>query len=791
MLLLLLACPLARLIAQDTRISGTVTDQQQQPIVAATVSLLTPTDSSWIASTLTGEQGEFLFSHHQPGTYLLSIHAHGYKPFVDTVSTNAPRAISLTPYATTLQEVVVKSDLPTLRSEPGKLIVAFNDKTIPAGTSLLDLLRKAPGVTVDGSGNISMNGRGVLVMIDDKQTYLSGDDLVNYLRSLPADKVAELVLMDQPPARYDAEGNAGIINIKTRQQREKGLAGNLNLAAGQGYKPRTSNSGNISYSKANLQLEANLGFYAANGFLRQQQTRTTRDPATNHITTTAFQKTSRDETFSDLNLQLKGSYTHKEKLRLTLTALGIYHPNRETGHTDLIIDDHTTTERVFSRSDYKSGFLRRNFNLGLSTRYEVAKDHSLSLDADYLVRSQQDHQQLTTRNLDENLQELPDALNFRSNFPVANEVAVVRIDYTGALPGNFTLEAGLKSSHITNLNDSWFYVNHSGLWQIDTTRTNSYSYNEMITAAYASATKKFSDRWHLQLGLRAEHTGLNIDQKVNSQSIDRSFLSLFPTGLLSYKPDEKHRLELSLGRRVHRPSYYNLNPFAFYVSEFQYRSGNPYLLPSFRNLVTFKHSFKNTVFTELAYAKVFNTINELTFYDPFTNALHNQPHNYADKHHAHLTATWVKKLRPWWTYTVRYAWYFNEYQEDETYLASSHGHSIQLSNQFSYKGWSIDTLYIFNSGDLQGLSDRNDVSHWSEASVSKKVLGDAGVVKLSASDPFGIYRYRPTIEWQSVETHSITQFATQHLTLGFSYTFGNTASRKGSDRQQAEELQRM
>ena len=270
LLSLVLLCTSLIAVAQQHTITGKITESAGKAVVSATVSLLKATDSSWVASDLTNEQGAFSFKGVEDQSYLIHVSAIGYKPLLQTLIKKTNIVLNLTRSETELDEVVIKTNAPTVQTSLGKMILNFEKAIVSDGSDVLELLRRSPGVTVDGQGNISMNGKAILITINDRQVYLSGEDLVNYLKSLSAKEVAQIELMHQPSAKYDAAGNSGIINIKTKKNKEEGWNASVTGGYGQGVYFNTHDRANFNYKKEKLSLYANVGYLHATGFLNQE-----------------------------------------------------------------------------------------------------------------------------------------------------------------------------------------------------------------------------------------------------------------------------------------------------------------------------------------------------------------------------------------------------------------------------------------------------------------------------------------------------------------------------------------
>jgi len=212
------------------KISGAVLDEAKKPLDGATVILLVAKDSTVVSSQLANADGSFAFQNLQDNTYTIKVTYIGYKNYRSDnliVSSQKPvvlPAFNLSPSGKSLKEVSVTAQKSYIQQKIDRTVVNVAALISNTGANALEVLEKTPGVQVDADGNITFKGKsGVMVMIDDKPTYLSAANLVTYLKSLPSSSLDQIELMDNPPAKYDAAGNAGVINIKTKKNYCKGI----------------------------------------------------------------------------------------------------------------------------------------------------------------------------------------------------------------------------------------------------------------------------------------------------------------------------------------------------------------------------------------------------------------------------------------------------------------------------------------------------------------------------------------------------------------------------------------
>jgi hypothetical protein len=762
--------------AQTIIITGKVQDASDKPIAIATVGLLKAGDSTLVTSELTDDTGKYRFSKISKGNYIIDIHATGHtaKKIAIAIDKNTELpVIVLQQSATELKELTVSGKRPYIEQGLGKTIVNVDHVATGAGSNVLDLLRKTPGLVVTGNGNIQMNGSGVNVMINDKPTYLTGDQLADYLKSLPAEQVAQLELMSQPSAKYDAEGES-ILNIKMKKSKKAGINGNIAAAYMQGVYPGTRNSARINYRKDKLNLTANASYSNTWGFLNQTTSRHVKDVQTGNELLDEQQSSFLKENFVDYNLKTGIDYDVNEKLTVGGSIDGIYHPNQEHDVTNSGITDKTTNNYTFNKAEYTHGFHRDFITSNAYLDYKPKKGHELDINFDHLFRNYRQHGDFVSTDYDNNLQQVQGGLAFNQQSKSDIRVYVLDADYSAALKNNLKLETGIKVNYSYTDNGVVFETPKNGAMQYDSTRSNEFIYTEHINAAYVNLNKSFGKNWQTQAGLRVENMNAKGKQFAGNKEFTINNTKVFPTAFVSYKPNGKNSFELNYGIRLNRPGYIELNPFIDYISQYSYSVGNPDLQPEMRQYVELKHNCNGTFISSVGYREVTKDINPVLLYDPATQATYTTEKNNATKHVLHISETMNKQLFDWWLLASSADLYMNRYLLEDSYdVRNTMGYDISVNSQFTFKhGWAIDTTLFYSSGMYQSPIERNLQSYWLSFNVSKKIWKDTATIKLSADDPFGDYRYRPEKEWAGISTKSDMRYASQQFSLGFSYNFG-------------------
>lgn len=790
--IVLLLVVTTKIYAQQIALNGTVNDAQGKPVATATVSLLNA-DSSWVQSELADDNGAFALHIAKAGNYILAVNAAGFTKQMQQIvvkEKNETLKLQLTAN-TTLQDVVVSSKSPRIETGLGKTTVNL-DQVNTLGNSAWDLLRKSPGVNAN-NGSITLQGVGVTVLIDDKQTYLTGKDLEDYLKSLTGDNVAALELITQPSSKYDAEGTGGIINIKTKNIKKKGLNGNVSLEAGQTVYPSTHNSGNLTYRNNKLTLYTNLTQMTATGFLNREDTRKASNPQTGEFISNTDQSIFMKETFGDYSAKFGADYAVTQKTTVGASAKGIYHPNVQRDEAKAIVTD-ATRNVIYNTTVNNHTFERNHYLCNAYIKHEPAKGHKITADADYIYRDQRETHKTTGRNYDTQGNPVVGNLDLDNQTQSVINVITAKADYEGELTKKMNVEAGVKSSYAVVDNGAYFQTLNNGNWINDTMRTNHFIYKENINAAYVNVSKAFGKKWDTQVGVRVEN--MNNDGKETQQggAFQRSNTSVFPTAFVSYKIDDNNSVEASCGRRINRPAYTMMSPFITYFSQYYYQKGNPDLSPAYRNYLELRYNNRNELFLSIGLRKVTGYITPILGYDANNKAVFATWGNYADDYVLHGSCNYNKQCAKWLLLTTSADVYYNKFlsYRGNRLLGTSIGASGHFQATFNLnRGWTADTTFYASTGDLQNVIDRYGPSYWLGFNVAKKVMKEAATIRLSIEDPFRMNGITSSSKWNGIETASSLRFGSQSVELGFSYNFGRKMEGVQQHNNKTEEAGRM
>jgi len=598
-------------------LSGKINAENNKPLDGATVYLKKAADSVLVKTALADAEGNFIFENLKNGDFKITVTMVGYKSYKsDTVRLNQSillPVIVLQQSGTMLKEVAVTSHKPFVEHLVDRTVVNVDALISNAGSSAMDVLEKSPGVLVDQNGTVSLKGKNVKIFIDDKPTYLAGADLENYLRSLPSSTLDQIELMTNPPAKYDAAGNGGIINIRTKRTRVKGFNGALNLAYTQGQYARTNNSFNFNYRDNKLNVFGNLSYSGGDNFsnlyINRHFLNPDGSPASNFLQHTYL---TRRPHFYNAKLGLDYYASDKTTLGIGFTGLLNTYNNPTTNTSRLLDAQNVPDSTVVADSREKYNFKNMGVNLNYRHQYNK-KGRELTADFDYLNYNSSTSQSFLNNTY------LPDGTLTNSDLltgtlPSNINIFAAKTDYTHPLSNGIKLSAGLKTSYTKTDNIADYFNTVRGVTTPDYDETNHFIYKEQINAAYINASRDFK-RLSVQAGLRFESTISNGHQLGNIDKPDslfkRNYNGLFPTVYLQYKLDTagKQTLGLTYGRRIDRPYYEDLNPFLSPLDKFTYYTGNPFLKPSYTQSIELAHTWKN-ITTTLSYSKTTDDVDE-------------------------------------------------------------------------------------------------------------------------------------------------------------------------------------
>lgn len=768
-----------------TGISGQITDSGAKKVAFATVLLLRASDSLQLRSTISDSLGRFGFEGLEKGTYLVKVSSIGYqerftRPITIDANTSQVQAdiTGLMAKGKELENVSVTGRRQPIEVQADRTIVNVEASLSNTGATALEVLEKSPGVTVDRDGNISLRGKpNPLVMIDGKPTYLSPADLVSLLNTMNANQLDQIELMTNPPAKYDAAGNAGVINIKTKKAKQKGFNGSANAAYNQGRYATGNGSLNLNYRNQKFNLFGNYNYNRNNGFGDLTLTRDYVGLDGSTVGRSFYQPSYLRNQGHNHTLKVGTDYYLNKKTTLGFVAGGFnsprYYHSETTGYwsdADNITDSSTQT---LSNNNNRW----KNYNLNLNLRHQFNPSSDLAADIDFIRYDMVNNQHFTNRGFDANGNQVAED-ELTGYLPSTIKIFSAKADYSFQWNKAIKTETGAKTSFVKtdNLADYRSRVMPNTEWEPNNDISNHFLYEENIAAAYITL-KGSLKKWDWQAGLRYEHTNYNGYQAGNEIKPDSAFSniynSLFPTAYLTYKADSSNTFTLNAGRRINRPAYQQLNPFKFFINKYTYQEGNPYLQPEFTSTIEFTHSYKGKLNTTLGYAYTKQAFSQV--FRPEGGITILTEGNLGSRQNYNLTVNINERPAKWWTLsftgTLNYLMVeSNNY--GQVIESSAFNGNANINNQFKFgKGWSAELSGFYNTKSEDG---QFIIAGFGQASagIGKQVLKNKGTIRLNARDIFWTQKIDGHIKYDFVREHFYQYRDSRVVTLSVQYRFG-------------------
>ena len=768
-------------------ISGTLTGGGNRKIIdAATVSLFEAKDSLLFKMGLTDKTGNFFFEQIPFGKYYLSASAAGHlqtysRTFeINNSSTLEVGIIELTSDIKDLKDVIVIGKKPFIERKIDRTVINVDAAITDAGTTALDVLEKAPGVTVDKDGNISLKGKqGVLIMMDGRPSYLSGQELANLLKNMPSTVIDQIEIMTNPSAKYDAAGNSGIINIKTKKNKLKGLNGSVSTGVTQSRFTKTNNSLNLNYRTGKINLFGNYYYSYWHGFTDLHIVRNFRNTETKNLETIFDQQSHMQYSGEWNNLKLGMDFYANKKTTMGIVLSGVLNPYRSSGlNTSFLEDGNKYVDSIVAATNAERGKSNNlSVNLNLRHSFDTA-GKEFTVDLDYLTYDQNRNQFFENSYLNPDYSERKPGTQLKGTLPTGINIYSAKTDFTFPLKKTAKIETGLKSSYVTTDNNALYQNNTSEGYVTDDGKTNHFIYKENINAAYINYSRQIK-KWGIQAGLRAENTNAQGHQTGNATRPDSSFtknyLNIFPTAYISYQLNKKNTFSINYGRRIDRPAYEDLNPFYYFLDEYTYVVGNTLLQPQFTNNIELSHTYNSFLTTTINYSKTNNVFTDVLKQITSERTIFQTKENIASRTNMGLAVSAYFHVAKFLTTNIYSNVMHDSYKGalDGGYL---NVHSItffsNISNQLKFKkGWSAEVSAFYRSKGIESQIIIDPL--WRlDAGLQKEIFKNKGTLKLSIRDIFASQNFSGSIQYQEIDVFIQNHFDNRNVSLTFTYRFG-------------------
>ncbi|PWN07201.1 outer membrane beta-barrel protein [Rhodohalobacter mucosus] len=781
--ILFIFCLLPVHAISQVQIIGTVSEADNTPIPSANVLILSPADSSLVKGAVTDRDGQFSIENVESGTYIISISMIGFKEHERSIvlddrndsQLNLERII-LQESLEQLGEVVATARRPLYEQQVDRLVVNVQSRITTSGSSALEVLEKSPGVQLNRqSNNLSLNGKsGVIIMINDKVVRLPLEAVITMLNGMSSSNIEKIELITTPPARYDAEGNAGIINIRMKDYTDLGYTGTIGTDVG--YNSAETLGGNFSFSsrkrKVALLLNYSISynnseehmfserFVTESGFTQNVRTENSRDPITavQNLTAGIEYAITKD---TDIELILTGYR------RLWDTADFSENLNHSSpGQLQ------TMEQRIQEKNLWQNGIL----NLGIDHAFR--SDRTLNLDLDYLYYNNSnpsDYQiDVLSGTIDPNS---ADIINVEKDTPLS--FWVTKMDYRHGISEYVSLETGIKGTFSNFSNDVRVNERINGTFQMNNLFSNEADQNEFIGAAYVASNITPSESIQINAGIRYEYVDRNLSSPDEGSIVDLQTGRFFPSLFIQKGFQGPNSLNFSYSRRITRPTFWDLAPFVFFIDPNTFLSGNSNLKSAISDNFSLGFS-RNQFLVTLSYS---HSSDEIAPWQPVYNSdTDNQTYStqnldYLDTYA--LTSSFPVNLSRWLNIrlnaTGTYQFYRSAHLEDN-FSGEAAGFNANIVNTITLTDnllFEVSGMYISKS--VWGIT-RSSPMGTLDLGLQKSFSDGQGTLRLRANDILNTNILQARTNLESDGLSSVWRYNRdfRSVAISFSWNFGSS-----------------
>ena len=791
-------------VKAQTVISGIIKEAGDRPLQLANVVLLKPEDSSLLKGMITDANGAYSFQNIKTGKYLISASFTGMEPvftnifeITSDIKDFNPETIILKNTTVQLKNVIVNQKVPMFEQKVDRMVINVKNSITNAGGTALDVLEKSPGVTVNRQNNtIAINGKnGVVVMINGKITYMPMEALVQLLAGISAGNIEKIELITTPPAKYDAEGNAGYINIVLINNPYAGLNGSYFLTAGYGKRELGAAGINFNYRNAKMNLYGNYSFKYDHS-IQTVNSFTQLSSSGNIISNTSF--SNRDAIRQVHNIRIGFDYQVDTSNIIGVLVSGYNNLWEMTANNGASVTKNKVLDTII-RTVNKEINHWQNLMANANFQHTFKPGKVLYFDANYIYYK--DNNPNTYANsYYKGSNEYLFKNDLKSGKVTPINLRVFSTDYTTAIGSKTTMEAGAKVSLSKFTNDVSVQNFEQGSWVKDESLSADYLLKENISAVYTSFTMNPNSKISLKAGLRYEYTNSNLGTATTANIVDKKYSELFPTFYVSQKFNEKNSINFSYSRRITRPTFNDLAPFTIFFDPKTFYTGNPALQPAIANSVQASYVHKTYIFS-LSYTYEKNSIEgfQTQKIDTVHNMLYLSALNFEYEQFVNVSISLPLTITKWWDMqnNINIDWHqVNAIYEGSPVSLELFDYNFNITERFSLpKDFSIELTGFYTSSGYYGTS-KFEPLYQVDFGVQKKFRNKKDILRLAGNDIFNSGNHYQIINKLPIKETILRanlNFGTVAYTITYTHNFGNKALKGKRDRTTGaeEELRRV
>ena len=780
------------------QISGKLITTDSTPVAFASISLLKQADSSFVKGSLSNDTGDFRIDKVAAGKYILRISRTGFStsyPLTldipqDMQNEKNIGILTIKQESRRLDEIVVTAKKDLFQQRPEGMVISVENSLLTKGSSALQLLERSPGVTINYRDNsIALNGKnGVMVMLDGRLMRMPMEQLVAMLNNMSADDITSIELLTMPPAKYDAEGSAGLINIVLKKNKKPGNNGSVTFTAGYGKAEKGTASISLSHSTPKINL------YGAYSF-SHNKTYTDMFVASSQlmpflggdVSVTGWFNSMSTSTNHDANLGMDTRLNAKTTVGANIS----YNNSRMSGASFTDAGYNILPDSLLQFNSINRG--GDSWNNLVNTVYLekiMKKGEKINASADWLYFNNKDGYDVQSSFTNNHGMQAGNnqALFSPAQHGNANtiiQVGVAKLDYSRQLTAKIALETGLKGAYTKSTSLSGIQSLLNGTWTGSDETSNHILMREAVGAAYASLNAHLNPSINLSAGLRYEYSYTNM---LNSQTgagiVHRKLSSFFPSVFFSKKMTDNAELQLSYTKRISRPSYKDLASYVGYSDPTAVYTGNPFLRPTITNSIKLGYSYKKCSFS-LLLSRDDNAISRYQLTEsPARNILYISPQNLDWQNNITLQTTLPFTINSWWSMNYSFAGGLRQYKVGYTksiFEKNWFGYSFNFSQAFKLpKKISLEISGWYNNSTYNGTQMVEGFGILN-AGIKKELKNNAGSFQLTISDILMDQKYKVHYGTLTDEAFSIKSYVSVNtessmfpiIRLTYSRSFGS------------------